>query len=719
MHGNESDLGPGDPTSGPPGCRRPRGVSGRWTGTSGALVLGDRLDLRVDIDVRYSPDSPVLYRVSGDRSRLRPTGGPQPGLAATYLESWIIDAPAVTWQPCSVTVTGTVRYWTGTHPPTTATIVIGWQQGTFGTATATFTNPTGSTSYSLGYVDNAFRELELELDHGTSVDIEPRVPEYDTDSHPHRPADLSRRVLTIQSAYAEAGVAVTLSPGGGTLDDSDPTFTSWSPGELHDAMETAYSRWAGGWPAWRMWGLQAGRFDNAGVGGIMFDARAAYGGAGDAPERQGFAVFRNHSWFADLRPGPPTTQAQAWAMRHYLYTWVHEAGHAFNLLHSWDKSRPNSLSWMNYDWKYDQANGTDAFWSRFRFRFDDEELLHLRHGNRAAVIMGADPWSAGGHLDAPPELTSPERDTGVVELTVRAEPFVDFLSPVKVELRLKNLAPVPVLVDGRLDPVAGTSTVQVRTPSGHVITGDPIMCQVGLSEEVVLSPAGTPDGSDRISRLVDLTYGKGGFLFAEPGDYEIRAVYESFGQVAVSGITRVRVGRPADRAQDAFAADWFTPKVGLTLALDGSMSPHLTGAVDVLTEAADRYADSAAGVGAARTLARCVGRDFFRRAVTGNGVDAMVRHHTADPAAALAATGPALTALAGSDRKSANLAQHDLVDLRAAFHLEQGDPATAAAELSDLAADLTRRGANPVVVDAVTEESAALAPAKPRARRRR
>ena len=47
---------------------------------------------------------------------------------------------------------------------------------------------------------------------------------------------------------------------------------------------------------------------------------------------------------------------------------------------------------MNYDWRYDSTNGPDSFWSHFEFRFDDEELVHLRHGNRSAVIMGGDPW---------------------------------------------------------------------------------------------------------------------------------------------------------------------------------------------------------------------------------------------------------------------------------------------------------------------------------------
>jgi hypothetical protein len=77
-------------------------------------------------------------------------------------------------------------------------------------------------------------------------------------------------------------------------------------------------------------------------------------------------------------------------------------GHAFNFLHSWDKNRPDALSRMNYDWKYDNRNGTDSFWGNFRMRFDDKDLLHMRPGDRAAVIRGDDPWASGGHLEAAP-----------------------------------------------------------------------------------------------------------------------------------------------------------------------------------------------------------------------------------------------------------------------------------------------------------------------------
>ena len=39
-------------------------------------------------------------------------------------------------------------------------------------------------------------------------------------------------------------------------------------------------------------------------------------------------------------------------------------------------------------------------------RFDDEELVHIRHGDRSAVIMGGDDWGSGGHLERPARRAS-------------------------------------------------------------------------------------------------------------------------------------------------------------------------------------------------------------------------------------------------------------------------------------------------------------------------
>jgi hypothetical protein len=438
----------------------------------------------------------------------------------------------------------------------------------------------------------------------------------------------------------------------------------------------------------------------------MFDAAAGFGGAGQAPERQGFAVFRNHSWFNNLVTGTPANQAQAHAMRQFIYTWVHEAGHAFNLLHSWNKSRPSSLSWMNYDWKYDQINGPDSFWAGFRFRFDDEELIHIRHGDRASVIMGGDPWASGGHLESPTgAMTTTEPDTEI-EFTVRSKPHFAFMEPVDVELRLRNLSSAPVPVDARLDPKYGTTTVFVQQPDGTQVVFETVFCLYGEPELVELEPRPTDEalkGPDRTSALVPLTYGVGGFTFDVPGQYLLRAVYHGAGFLTTSNTHRIYVGYPTDKAEDRFAPDFFSRDVGLTLALDGSMSPYLSEGLDTLRAAVDRFADNEVGVKAAGFVARSVGNAFYRR----DDGDVLVKHHDADPQEALAVTDQALAAYQQSGAKTDNLAYAQLVDLRAKLHVDAGDPGAAAGEVNALADDLASRGANDNVVAGVR----ALAPA--------
>ena len=49
-------------------CRRWRGISGRYSGSSDltTILRTERLELRLDVDSRYSADSPVMNKVSGD-----------------------------------------------------------------------------------------------------------------------------------------------------------------------------------------------------------------------------------------------------------------------------------------------------------------------------------------------------------------------------------------------------------------------------------------------------------------------------------------------------------------------------------------------------------------------------------------------------------------------------------------------------------------------------
>ncbi|MFJ4208492.1 hypothetical protein ACIPY2_08540 [Paenarthrobacter sp. NPDC089675] len=693
-------------------CWRTAAISGRYEGTQATSgPVGSALDLRLDVDPRQGVESPVLNKVSGDiySTRLVKVDG-LTQLVKTYVESWIVDTPAVTMNRSDARITGTVRYWKGAHPATTVDIVVSWAHGAITGAVVTFTGGgVAGQPFACKYRSDCFRDVNLELDYCQSVDIDPKAPLYNTHLHNNRPADLAERTLSIESAYKDAGVAVTIDPDHTVIDDSAAGFASWNVGELHDAMETSFGKYNSGWPAWNLWGVQAGLFDTAGVGGIMFDAAAGFGGAGRGPDRQGFAVFRKHTWFTNL-VNNPATQDQAWAMRHFLYTWVHEAGHAFNFLHAWDKARPDALSWMNYDWKYDQRNGADTFWANFRFRFDDDELLHMRHGDRAAVIMGGDPWASGGHLESPPGAMTVSGPGSDVELALSAKSYFDYMEPVAIEFRLRNTSDAPVLVDGRLDPRYGNTTVYVQKPDGTVVLHESVVCFYGLPEPVNLAPAGNTDGSDRYSQLVQLAFGTVGFAFDEPGQYLVRAVYSTDGVVQASNTLPLRVGFPATKEEDRFAPEFFTREVGLTLAFEGSMSPHLSKGLDTLTEAAERFSGEPLGVKAATAVAQSVGDDFYRRKD-----DKMVKHHSADPERALAITDAGLAAYQQEGVPGSNLAYRKLVELRTELHVKADDAAAAKSEVETLAKDLGTRGANPAVVAQVKE----LIPPTPAARSRR
>ncbi len=688
-------------------CLRRTAISGRYSGNSSTstLLRSERLELRLDVDPRYSTDSPVLNKVSGDHFRTTMVLWPaRRGGTDVYSHSWIVDSPSVTWSRCSAVITGTVRFFSGSTPATTVRIVVSWRTWSATTATVTFSGGVNQ-SYTTTYVGDSFRTLELEVDYCASADVAPAAPSYGTLLHANHPVDIADRTLTIETAYREAGIEVALNTAGrSVVDDSTPGFSTWNVAELHDAMETAFSRYASSWPNWRMWGLQVGRFDSSSLGGIMFDAPAANGGAGDRPDRQGFAVARQHSWFTNLVANP-TTQAQYAAMRQYLYVWVHEAGHAWNLLHSWNKGRASSLSWMNYDWRYDQINGADSFWGNFRMRFDDEELVHMRHGDRKTVIMGGDDWGSGGHLEAPPAAALEAGPDQPVELLVRAKPFFALMEPVSVELRLRNTTSIPIPIDARLDPKYGTTTVIVSRPDGTWVDYSSVMCLLADADVRVLAPAATSaeaQGPDRYSEQVPLTFGSSGFVFDAPGTYRVKAVYSDGAILAVSNVASVRVGVPQSRDEDRFAADWFTNPVGLTVALGGSMSPHLEGGLDVLREAADRFSGSEVGSVAAQVVAAGVGDDFFRR----KG-DEVVKSHDADPEAALALTEPALKAHKAKGDKTTNLAFRALVEQRADLHATAGRPSEAKRELTSLATTLARRGANDNVVAEVRAEAAA------------
>lgn len=678
-------------------CLRRGPVSGRFEGknASGRRVL----ELRIDVDP-VNANTQVMNRVSGDFYKLFEFNWFGRKFSwRVYQESWIIDTPKVKWGKCKATITGKVRYWKGTHPATVASISIKWSGFRIASpAIIQFDDSAGITdTYTCNRVSNAFRDVELEVDVANRVNNSPILPNYDTLGHNTRPAGIDQRELNIITAYEEAGIALTINSSQTIIDDSDAAFNSWSVAELHDAMETNFSRHPGTWPKWKLWGLLAGRFTNAGTGGIMFD----YSGAQEPPQRQGFAVFREHSWFNDLTDNA-STQDEQQAMRHFLYTWVHEAGHAFNFMHSWDKSRADSLSWMNYDWKYDARNGTDSYWSGFEFRFDDEELLHMRHGDRASVIMGGDDWATGGHLDAPGEMSSGILGMAPLELQVSSQGYFEFLEPVMVELRLRNLIPdMPISIDARLQPDFGNVKIVIEKPNGHVVRFHSPLCKVGDVIARNLDAHGNK-GPDRYAEIINLSFGGKGFDFDNPGTYRIRALYRGLGdELYVSNVHQIRIGLPETKEVDRIAQDYFDTQVGLALCFGGSRSQYLQNGMDVLKQISEQYADADRGIKTAVIVARTLGTTFFSLNEKNKLVGKKPTKKDYDEALMLTKPGLKKYQSLGNDDRRHNFAYSELAEVRYQCLSDKGDSALAKKEKSSLFKHLKARSVKRPVLEII------------------
>lgn len=171
---------------------RPQTISGLY---QGEMILPQPgrfvLELRVDVDPRNIV-SPVMNRVSGDLYQVTRTNLPgQPSQTArTYIESWIIDQPALSDAADHVDITGDVRFWIGTHPATTAALSISWPGSPPAvSAKVTFTETGGSTrEYNCRRSSDSFRKVNFEIDVCASVNRPPLLPTYDTTWHDDRPA---------------------------------------------------------------------------------------------------------------------------------------------------------------------------------------------------------------------------------------------------------------------------------------------------------------------------------------------------------------------------------------------------------------------------------------------------------------------------------------------------------------------------------------------------
>jgi hypothetical protein len=535
-----------------------RKVSGRYHSTGPVW----QVELRIDVDGKRP-----MGKVSADYYAVV-------GATLHYFGSMRVDTSSITVTNSQIIINGLGSYtWNAGAPVVCVTIprtLIFQPPAPASLRHFTISNMPGAT-YVCTYMAPSFRTVMLEEDHQDTVPT-PFVS-YDTGS---LPSGGPARLLTVPAAYAEAGIEMQSTGRPDVVNTSEAgTNGSWSNAELHAAMEQHFSLWQD-IPQWAVWLFHAQLHDiGPGLLGIMFDQQGR--------QRQGASVF-----YQSLAG---TTIDK---LRLQLYTCVHELGHCFNLLHSWQKSlaispgvdRPDALSWMNYPWSPQFPGGQAAFWNGFAFQFDDLEVVHLRHAFRDDIIMGGNDFRVGSALVVPGGWRDPIQDNSGLKLEIQAPASFPFGAPVSVELHLSATDTRGKLANSSLKPSTSAVEVAIRNPNGAYKVFRPLI-QHCMAETTVSLNKDQPEISDGAF----IGYGLDGFYFDQPGFYQIRARYSApDGSIVLSNIQRIQIQRPLTASDEDVATLFFDEQVGILSSLVGSDHEGLKRGNDALTQIRKKYA---------------------------------------------------------------------------------------------------------------------------------
>lgn len=448
-------------------------------------------------------------------------------------------------------------------------------------------------------------EFEFDAEEGTTP-----ITTYQTHSHPDKPAFLPDETLSIAEVFKRTGFDVKVSEGNNTVSrDHTGTNRKWSDQELHDAMQVYWSHFDNK-PQWSMWAFFANSEAERGhgLGGIMFDSIGPN-------HRQGTAIF-NNSFISNPPQGDPNPEA--WVQRMRFWCACHEMGHAFNLLHSWQKHlgnpweplglplipEPKALSFMNYPYTFDDKGNKDdnlqRFFKKFEYRFSDQELLFMRHAPERFVQMGNADWAVDHGFEQTNVSSHPSFN---LELRVnRNTPVFQFLEPVVFEIKLTNTSNQPQLIKKHiLSDLNGMSViVKKEGKQGRKLLPHAQYCW--KLETKVIMPG------ESLYETIFASVGKNGWLIDEPGFYNIQVAMQINGNNIVSNNLRLRVFPPTGYDQEFLAQDFFSDEVGRILAFDGSR--FLEKGNDILREVTEKLRDHAVALHAHIALAKPLAFDY-------------------------------------------------------------------------------------------------------------
>ncbi|MDF3308888.1 hypothetical protein P3H15_28135 [Rhodococcus sp. T2V] len=601
-----------------------------------ATVSGFDLELRVDVDgVRPTK------RVSGDFFT-------RSGATVSYFGSFVVNAVTVTTTADEVKVEGRGAFtWSAANPFVRVTIprVTILQQRK--PATLTFLNAAGvaGASYVCPFASRYLRTVQWEQD-----SVAGTVPfiSYDTGSL-SGPAGSPARVLTVSKAYQETGIDLQVAGAPNVVPvGSAGSDAKWTDAELHAAMVNHFSLHADR-PQWRVWLLVA-TTHVGGYRGIMFDYS-------DSFQRQGCAVLYDAIKGTD-----------ADSQRAALRTYVHELGHAFNLLHSWQKNLadppaplgPNNgfgdLSWMNYVQNYNSGTGqagAAAYWAAFPFQFTDNELVHLRHGFYKNVVMGANSFGKGAAEIDPDMFDEPLVDNSGLALELRSKGAFEYGEPVVAEIKLSTNDLRGRETHGYLHPNDDFVSIAIRQPTGRTVVFRPMMRRCADESRVIRLDGSRP----AIYESAYIGFGRDGHMFEQPGLYQLRAQYlAADGSRVVSPVTELRVRRPMNREDELVGELLLGDEQGQLLALLGSDSAVLQSGNDALGTLLDEHAEHPLTVYARLVKGVNAARDFKlltpQKTITVRDAD------TTTAISMLKQVEQASTADAGVDNITLNMAMH-------------------------------------------------------------
>ncbi len=666
-------------------------LSGRYRG----LRPGRELELRVDVD-GLRP----LMRVSGDLFDVGQPGQP------VVLGSFEFKDLAVTPTPSELTATGTASFG-GTDCGVSISIARAVEPADPAPASATVTPASGelATTYDCAFESPYFRTVVVEQDRLVGTEF---FDSYDT-SQLTGPTGSPPRVLSVAAAFAEAGIELKIDEQHEVVPLSPPDMgadLAWSSSELHDAMERHFSRWTGK-PHWQVWLFVATRHED-GHRGLMFDSAGAF-------QRQGAAVF-----FDAIRGDSPEDR------RAQLRTYVHELGHAFNVVHSWKKHEAHppqplgpmggfgELSWMNNPEKFVRdpppGGGDEVYWEHFEFAFTENELAHLRHGAYPHVAMGADKFETGA-ADASVLFEHIPADEPALTLELRPKPTYAYGEPVFVELKLETVGGAAAVTHGFLQPSDDFVRIAIRQPSGRILTYRPLMPRCVDATDPITLDATTLAKYDSAF----IGYGCDGHYFAEPGDYQLRAEYAAGdGSRVVSPVARLHVSAPSSVVDKNVGELLLGPDQGKLVYLQGS--DGLKVGNDALDELLDEYPDHPLTVHARVAKGVNAGRDFkwldadrklWTRAASADESIALLTKVVEASRASPVAGPPVDGFLPGAPGVRLPSAGIDDISLGfvseklAAAHARKGDIDSANAALDDFVTIIEGRGFRPAVLDTV------------------